>query len=182
MRACRCAVNGANWRPSSDNRPVPAWRSVTPISRGNANALGSPYPGAFCFRRSQGAYRRRKISCGSVSLWSIRLHAAEAGARLRQAHVRCVPMLRRGLCGNGPSRIGQSCPNPLPAGDSRQSATANPKASADWAPSPSGARGRAVCVCRSRQGVVATMTLAQRQSSGFVVRGRRFESGTSATG
>ena len=37
-------------------------RSATPISRGNANALGSQVPGAFCFQRSQRKRMQRKSS------------------------------------------------------------------------------------------------------------------------
>lgn len=54
MQACSCAVKSTAWQWLSDNRLIPSRRSVTPISRGNANALGSPNPGAFCFWRLQG--------------------------------------------------------------------------------------------------------------------------------
>ena len=49
MQACLCAGKATIWQLLSDNRLIPSRRSVTPISRGNANALGSPCPGAFCF-------------------------------------------------------------------------------------------------------------------------------------
>lgn len=66
-----CArMHEAKRSPARRTQPVPAHlitvglpgRSATPISRGNANALGSQVPGAFCFQRSQRKRMQRESS------------------------------------------------------------------------------------------------------------------------
>lgn len=70
-----CArMHEAKRSPARRTQPVPAHlitvglpgRSATPISRGNANALGSQVPGAFCFQRSQRKRMQRESSARPV--------------------------------------------------------------------------------------------------------------------
>ena len=53
MRFCPKAASGITRAPPTSTDPFASRRSVTPISRGHANALGFQHPGAFCFWRSQ---------------------------------------------------------------------------------------------------------------------------------
>ena len=95
MRSCPEAASGITKAPPTSTDPFASRRSVTPISRGHANALGFQHPGAFCFWRSRkgNPHDQNAIASRSRSIRTVLVRGRETreGARMRRAW-----MLRHG--------------------------------------------------------------------------------------
>ena len=171
MRFCPKAASGITSAPHTSTDPFASRRSVTPISRGHANALGFQHPGAFCFWRSRkgNPHDQNAIASRSRSIRTVLVRGRETreGARMRRAwmlrHGRQADAIAHGLalstrrqCGastNDPQRYGLAC--------------------------PSGARGTAVAYAGDLETVLHEATLAQLGRAAAKAVGRRFDSGTS---
>lgn len=114
MRACARA-NGTVRRSfaacgitasTSSTDPCASRRSVTPISRGNANALGFQHPGAFCFPASAkgSTTRSNAIASRSRSIRALLARGREKPRRRMDAP--CLDASARAARGMHRTRIG----------------------------------------------------------------------------
>ena len=104
MRFCPEAASGITSATPTSTDPFASRRSVTPISRGHANALGFQHPGAFCFWRSQKEIQRSKRDCIALPKHPgllARGRETREGARMRRAwmlrHGRQADAIAQGL-------------------------------------------------------------------------------------
>ena len=166
MRACarangaaRCsfAACGITTAPPPSTDPFASRRSVAPISRDNANALGFQHPGAFRFRRSQRIHAHDQRDCIALPKHPgmlARGREHREGATMRRAW-----MLRHG-------RQADAVAQGLASSTRRQCGTSSNGPQRHGFESPSGARGAAVAYAGDREKVFRERTEAQRQSSG----------------
>lgn len=103
---CRFAACGITSAPPPSTDPFASRRSVTPISRGHANALGFQHPGAFRFRRSQRdpPHDQNAIASRSRSIRALLARGRETSRRRRDAP--CLDASARAASGCGRTRVG----------------------------------------------------------------------------
>ena len=105
MRFCPKAASGITRAPPTSTDPFASRRSVTPISRGHANALGFQHPGAFSFWRSHKGITRVKRDCIALPK-----HPDSAGPRQgnprRRKDAPCLDASARAASGCNRTRIG----------------------------------------------------------------------------
>ena len=159
---CRFAACGITSAPPPSTDPFASRRSVTPISRGHANALGLQHPGAFRFRRSQRDPPHDQNAIASRSR-SIRALAGPRQGNTAKAQGCAVP----GCFGTGGKRMQSHtdwrfrCTSETP-----MRSIARTVHSGAGSQGPSGARGAAVAHAGDREKVFRERTKAQRSSSG----------------
>ena len=158
---CRFAACGITSAPPPSTDPFASRRSVTPISRGHANALGFQHPGAFRFRRSQRdpPQDQNAIASRSRSIRALLARGRETPRRRRDAP--CLDASARAASGCNRTRIGA-----FASSRKRQCGTSLEVHSGMGSQGPSGARGAAVAYAGDRETVFHERTEAQRQSSG----------------
>ena len=106
MRSCPEAASGITKAPPTSTDPFASRRSVTPISRGHANALGFQHPGAFCFWRSRKGNPHDQNAIASRSR-SIRAFAGpRQGNPRRRKDAPCLDASARAASGCNRTRIG----------------------------------------------------------------------------
>ena len=170
----RYATCGITKAPPPSTDPFASRRSVTPISRGHANALGFQHPGAFSFWRAHKETTRFKRDCIALPK-----HPDIAGPRqgnTAKAQGCAVP----GCFGTGGKRM-QSHTDwrfRCDVGDANAEHRRTIH-SGMGSQDPSGARGTAVAYAGDRKTVFREATLAQLGRAAAKAVGRRFESGTS---
>ena len=158
---CRFAACGITSAPPPSTDPFASRRSVTPISRGHANALGFQHPGAFFV-----------LAFAEEPQDQTRLHRAPEASGLLLARGRETSRRRSGCAvpgcfGTGGKRMQSHtdwrfrCTSETP-----MRSIARTVHSGAGSQGPSGARGAAVAHAGDREKVFRERTKAQRSSSG----------------
>ena len=171
MRSCPKAASGITKAPPTSTDPFASRRSVTPISRGHANALGFQHPGAFCFWRSRKGNPHDQNAIASRSRSIRALAGPRQGNPRRRKDAPCLDASARAASGCNRTRIGAFDETPMRSIDERYPAV--------QACCLSGARGTAVAYAGDRETVLHEATLAQLDRAAAKAVGRRFDSGTS---
>ena len=173
MRACarancaaRCgfAASGIISAPPPSTDPCASRRSVAPISRGHANALGFQHPGAFCFSRSQRNRYTQKTRVHRAPEASGHAGPSQGKPR-RRRDAPCLDASARAARGMQRTRIGAF--GETPQAPMRNIArTVHSGAGCVQEHGLPGARGAAVAHAGDREKVFRERTEAQGKSSG----------------
>ena len=156
-RSCPQAASGITPAPPPSTDPPASRRSVTPISRGHANALGFQHPGAFRFRRSQRIHRTIKRDCIALPK-----HPGIAGPRQGKPRRRMDALHLDASVRAATDAIAHE----LAPSTRRQCASTSNGPQRRGFHRPPGARGTAVAYAEGPERCLRERTKAQRSSSG----------------
>ena len=152
MHFCPQAASGIISEPPPSTDPSASRRSVTPISRGHANALGFQHPGAFFFG----------VRAKDIHTINTRLHRAPEASWLLLARGRENREGAKAPCLDASARAAAGCTrNELGFLTRRQCGTSTNDPQRNGLACPSGARGTAVAYAGGRETVFREATLAQ---------------------
>ena len=171
MRSCPQAACGITKAPPTSTDPFASRRSVTPISRGHANALGFQHPGAFCFWRSRKGNPHDQNAIASRSRSIRALAGPRQGNPRRRKDAPCLDASARAASGCNRTRIGAFDEAPMRSIDERSTAVR--------ACMPVRCARHCRGVCRGSGDGVPRSDVSSVGRAAAKAVGRRFESGTS---